>query len=88
MISTSKNSIVFLLILQFGIATLSGCTKDDPEAPTELCSNGIDDDEDGFVDLDDVDCTETGDECTNGIDDDGDGYVDCDDLDCTGNSNC
>jgi hypothetical protein len=46
------------------------------------CSNGIDDDGDGFIDGDDLDCTETGPECSNGIDDDGDGFIDGDDFDC------
>jgi hypothetical protein len=44
--------------------------------------NGLDDDDDGFTDGDDYDCTETGDECSNGLDDDDDGFIDGDDSDC------
>lgn len=72
-----------LLLLVLGVS-VSSCEKDDGEKPaTEICGNGLDDDGDGFVDYDDVDCTETGDECNNGLDDDGDGFTDASDLDCT-----
>lgn len=69
-------------------------------APYELddasCSDGIDNDDDGYVDCDDFDCsmsewvTVCGSEnddaaCSNGDDDDGDGYIDCDDFDCSMN---
>lgn len=58
----------------------SGCV---PTA--EDCGNGIDDDCDGLVDLDDPDCpicVPTTEDCGNGIDDDCDGLVDLDDSDC------
>lgn len=65
------------------------CKKDEDDEPkTEICGNGIDDDGDGFIDLQDLDCTETGPECSNGIDDDGDGFIDCLDFDCDGASGC
>ncbi len=53
----------------------------------EDCSNGWDDDLDGFTDCDDSDCTDTRwcpppEDCSNGQDDDGDGLTDCDDPDC------
>jgi hypothetical protein len=49
----------------------------------EFCTNGLDDDGDGLVDLNDPDCICYPVEiCTNGIDDDGDGLVDCMDSDC------
>ncbi len=58
------------------------------------CADEFDNDEDGYVDCDDFDCTSnpevtvcgpgenTDATCGNGDDDDGDGFVDCDDLDC------
>ncbi len=63
---------------------------------TEICDNGIDDDQDGFIDCDDVDsvndpnCIAPGVEliCNNGVDDDGDGDVDCSDSDCALDPNC
>ncbi|MAX09637.1 MAG: hypothetical protein CMG13_02095 [Candidatus Marinimicrobia bacterium] len=48
----------------------------------EDCTNGIDDDGDGFIDCNDFDCDCGGEDCTNGIDDDGDGFIDCNDFDC------
>ena len=57
----------------------------DPRLPPEDCSDGVDNDGDGDVDCDDLDCTVacfTEFECGNGIDDDGDGAADCADGDC------
>ena len=58
-------------------------------AQTE-CSDGVDNDSDGFVDLDDFNCadseddTESPTQCSDGIDNDSDGFVDLDDFDCQG----
>ena len=58
----------------------------------EICDDGIDNDDDGFIDCDDFDCL--GDPacaveiCDDGIDNDDDGFIDCDDLDCTGDPAC
>jgi len=62
----------------------------------EDCSNGLDDDSDGFADCDDSDCagapncgpptTETS--CTDGVDNDQDGDTDCADSDCAPDPNC
>ncbi len=51
------------------------------------CSDGSDNDENGYTDCDDVYCMDTSAcneliDCHNGIDDDGDTFVDCDDMDC------
>ena len=67
----------------------------------EDCSNGIDDDGDGYIDCEDWNCDGTigdidpacddgspSEDCNNGIDDDGDGYIDCDDFDCSGEPSC
>ncbi len=54
--------------------------KDPGNTPDKetICDNGIDDDEDGYTDLDDEDCRGI-EICGNGLDDDGDGYTDFDD---------
>ncbi|NQY11463.1 MAG: SBBP repeat-containing protein [Flavobacteriales bacterium] len=49
----------------------------------EICDNGIDDDGDGLIDLNDDDCECVGCEyeiCNNGIDDDGNGLIDLNDT--------
>ena len=61
--------------------------------PLELCSNGYDDDWDGYTDCDDPDCIpECGMadyavpfeyNCTDGLDNDYDTLIDCEDPDCT-----
>lgn len=72
-----------LLILFFGLLIFTYCdnSKDEDDATAEICSNGIDDDGDGFTDCEDFDCT--CEICDNGIDDDGDGFVDGEDSDCS-----
>ncbi len=68
------------------------------ENTLEKCSNGIDDDGDGFTDCEDYSCNRDGpdevveycrsleestlEQCSNGIDDDGDGFIDCEDYSC------
>ena len=51
------------------------------------CSDGLDNDNDGFADCADEDCLEnldcTEEDCTDGLDEDGDTLVDCADPDCT-----
>lgn len=56
---------------------------------TEICANFVDDDADGAIDCEDVDCftqtfcqTELDDECFDGFDNDLDGLTDCDDPEC------
>jgi hypothetical protein len=76
----------------------SGCggTDDgeDDEQPDEetACSDGLDDDGDGDIDCDDLDCRRSGAcgeyYCYDGYDDDGDGAVDCDDSDCCDFDEC
>ncbi|MHA7128857.1 hypothetical protein [Algoriphagus namhaensis] len=74
----------FFLIPFFAFPLLffTSC-KDDDGPKEEICANGIDDDGDGFIDEEDLDCTETGSECSNGMDDDGDGFIDAADFDCS-----
>jgi len=63
---------------------LSGLCQD-PRGRPEDCNDGVDNDGDGRVDCEDVDCHSACFEehdCGNGIDDDGDGAIDCADGDC------
>jgi hypothetical protein len=52
------------------------------------CSDGIDNDGDGFIDLQDFNCVDSDDDserptqCSDGIDNDGDGFTDLDDFNC------
>lgn len=85
MIDSKSIKFLFLIATIF-LLSFSNCKKDEEQdiKKVEICNNGIDDDGDGFIDYDDLDCTETGDECNNGIDDDGDGFIDSEDSDCDG----
>lgn len=67
------------------LVALTGCPQ-----PLEVCGDGIDNDEDGFIDDADSDCvgTSTVEACANGRDDDGDGAVDCADADCVLDALC
>lgn len=76
---TMKNLLIILLCCTTLIEAI-GCRE---KTTKEICNNGLDDDNDGFTDLNDSDCTELGSECLNGRDDDGDGFTDSTDLDCT-----
>ncbi len=73
------------------------CLAEDTDA---ACSDGVDNDWDGYVDCDDFDCSMNPDvdvcasagpennnaACDDGTDNDGDGYIDCDDFDCSLNA--
>ncbi|MFT5991123.1 MAG: hypothetical protein ACJA1R_000081 [Flavobacteriales bacterium] len=56
-----------------------------PSAET-ICDDGLDDDNDGRIDCNDLDCRGTPEctfeNCVNGVDDDGDGDIDCADDEC------
>jgi len=67
------------------------CKADDEAG---LCSDGLDNDEDGLTDCQDSDCKgigccarlgveDTDDFCNDGCDNDGDGYMDCSDHSCS-----
>ena len=72
--------------------TVDGYSFDDIPTYETDCTDGIDNDADGYLDCIDFDCN--GDpacpveDCSNGTDDDGDGYVDCDDYDCSADPAC
>lgn len=78
------------------------CTVDDGAQPAfegddATCSDGIDNDGNGFTDCDDFACSDndavtvcapppaedTDAACSDGIDNDGDGFIDCEDFDCS-----
>jgi hypothetical protein len=78
----------------------NACPADGGCPPTHEtdCTNRLDDDEDGDVDCDDVDCSqvpacltsepEFGVLCVDGVDNDRDGRRDCDDLGCVDHVDC
>jgi hypothetical protein len=53
-----------------------------PPPPAEICNNGVDDDGDGKIDAEDLDCPSVPEICNNGLDDDRDGLKDAADPDC------
>ena len=77
------------------VSMLAACIRPVPPG-TELCTDGVDNDGDTFIDCADLDCaTATAcvgpgmEICTNGLDDDGDGLADCaDTLDCGATAFC
>jgi hypothetical protein len=81
-----------LLLVLAGLAAAPGARAQAPPPPP-ACSNGIDDDGDGLIDMMDPGCTDPLSDngeadppppaaCSNGVDDDGDGLVDLDDPGC------
>ncbi|MEM9456360.1 MAG: hypothetical protein AAGF11_19415 [Myxococcota bacterium] len=70
-----------------------------PENTLEACSDGVDNDGDGFVDCEDFDCSMSPDveitdycasieentpaACSDGVDNDGNGFTDCEDFGCS-----
>jgi hypothetical protein len=65
-----------------------------PEDTAAACSDGVDNDADGFVDCNDFNCApfcpgeNTPGACSDGLDNDADGFVDCADFDCAGLAGC
>jgi len=78
------------------LLALAACGgKEEGEPTEELCTGGVDEDEDGDIDCDDAECAndpacdEGAEEtCGDGTDEDGDGLTDCDDEDCAGEPAC
>ena len=70
---------------------------DSPEGNDRACSDGVDNDADGYVDCEDYDCRYnfevevcelvegSNETCSDGIDNNDNGFVDCDDFDCSRN---
>ncbi|MBN2723470.1 MAG: hypothetical protein JXR95_05300, partial [Deltaproteobacteria bacterium] len=89
---------IFWFFLIFFSLSSCGFSSDSGITASENCSNGIDDDFDGYIDCQDVDCEDSSfcisgnnkpsEICDNGEDDDGDSYIDCDDQDCFSHQIC
>ncbi len=71
----------------------------EPLTSEDLCTDSVDNDEDGLIDCDDTDCeadaacpttlaTSTEVICTDAIDNDDDDLIDCDDTDCAAEETC
>ncbi len=87
-----KSVLSIFLLVQF-----FSCTFDKSGFSSsfeEICDNGLDDDNDGYIDCHDPDCEQdpfcqTPEEiCDNGLDDDDDDLIDCDDPDCDQFASC
>jgi hypothetical protein len=73
-----------------GSGASGGAGVEGGEDTVERCTDGLDNDADGFVDCRDNDCRallpacreDTAEACSDGLDNDQDGHVDCDDFDC------
>ncbi len=85
-------SLYFNFIMLTCLFSFTLYAQTDREDTNELCSDGIDNDGDNWLDCYDEDCQrdhritvcETSSLlCGDGIDNDGDGLIDCDDADCT-----
>ncbi len=67
------------------ICGLGGACSDDADSGPEICTDGIDNDLDGFADCSDSECfADCIEECTNGVDDDHNDLIDCYDPACFG----
>ena len=86
--------LTLIVLFTFSILTnVYSCKSDDNSSPeVEVCSDGIDNDGDGFTDCEDADCEGDSDcaleICNDGIDNDEDGFTDCDDADCDTSPDC
>ena len=81
--------------------SITVCGARDPENTDALCSDGLDNNNNGYTDCDDFECSrnenvtvcgtpnlENTDElCSDGIDNDENGFIDCDDFGCSRNEN-
>jgi Ca2+-binding EF-hand superfamily protein len=85
--------------LEVTVAVDDSIEQPDAENTVARCSDGVDNDADGYVDCQDFDCQaldglceqgaeNTAARCSDGIDNDGNGYVDCDDFGCSGLGAC
>ncbi len=65
-----------------------GACEQNVQSLPEVCNDGLDNDCDGDVDINDDDCPGLPEICDNGVDDDGDTVIDCLDSDCNGDQAC
>lgn len=85
---TLKPMIAAVVLTAAVLGAVAPATAQTPPPFVDECINGLDDDGDGLVDIDDPACiletSEAADpmECEDGVDNDGDGTIDDDDLGC------
>ncbi|MBU1221578.1 hypothetical protein KKF34_05610 [Myxococcota bacterium] len=84
-----KTFLSSIMIILFAVSFFYACEDDSSTNPwiETACDDGIDNDNDGYIDCDDQDCFEAfacnpTEICDDGIDNDNDGYIDCKDADC------
>ncbi|MBU1222086.1 hypothetical protein KKF34_13770 [Myxococcota bacterium] len=84
-----KTVLSYIMIIMFSLTFFPSCDDDTSTNPwiETACDDGIDNDNDGFIDCNDQDCFETQacnpvEICNDGIDNDNDGFTDCKDADC------
>jgi hypothetical protein len=75
--------LVFILVLLI----LQSCQEKGDERET-VCTDGLDNDDDGDVDCADDDCECSDETCSDSVDNDDDGDIDCNDPDCDTTSPC
>lgn len=87
-----KNLKLALVLALCSVTAFYSCNNDDDEPLVEICDDGIDNDNDGFIDCEDNDCESEAicavEICNDGIDNDEDGYTDCEDIDCDSDPSC
>ncbi len=88
-----KKKVLALIVLFLAVILSFSVAAAKPQAVgLKACADGIDNDGDGYTDLDDPGCSSKKDtselnpeiECDDGTDNDGDGYTDSADTGCTG----
>lgn len=87
--------ILTVFFFSFYLVSFQSCKSDDDDnqASVEICDDGLDNDNDGFIDCADNSCDSdpncTAPEvCNDGLDNDNDGFTDCEDNDCNADPDC
>lgn len=90
---STKYLFLFCLISALWFIACSSSDSDysNSNNPTEICNDGIDNDNDGLIDCEDDSCNSSSlceEICNDGIDNDGDGFIDCADANCEDFQDC
>jgi len=90
--SIQLRQLLYAISFCIWILSCSSNNTDEPnETTSEVCNDGIDNDGDGLLDCQDLDCNDNNacqEICNDGIDNDGDGFIDCFDLECEDFQDC